>query len=95
MRNELYLYVSKSVVGLTMCYPLITISSHFSLCDLITLFSLCPPLWKIMSIVDYPFDDWGPPFRGNHAEICLRGSLVEGISSLHVVQKEDQWHCEV
>ena len=95
MRNKLYLYVSKGVVGLTMCYPLIKTSSHFSLCDLITLFSLCPPLWKIMSIVDYPFDDWGPPFRGNHAEFCLRGSAIEGIPSPLIIQKENEWHFEV
>lgn len=48
-----------------------------------------------MSIVDYPFYDWGPPFRGNHAELCLRRSAIEWIPSLLIIQKENEWHCEV
>ena len=48
-----------------------------------------------MSILEYPFDDWGPPFRGNHAQVCLKGSVVEGMPSLLVVQKEDEWQREV
>ena len=42
------------------------------------------PTQNVKKIDCYPFDGWGPPFRGNLAQFCRlrgRGSAIEEISA--------------